>query len=61
MKIKNIQLLKIKDFNFQNFIVFPILVKNKEKLNDFLSRGVELKYIVYHDCVNIFIKISNQY
>ena len=57
MKIKNIQLLKIKDFNFQNFMDFPILVKNKEKLNDFLlSRGVELKYIVYHDCVNIFYK-----
>ena len=30
IKIKNIQLLKIKDFIFQNFMDFPMLVKNKE-------------------------------
>jgi len=57
LKIKNVKLFEIKDFNFQNFIDFPILVKNKEKLNNYLlSKGIETKYIYYQDCAKIFAK-----
>ena len=37
-KIKHVQLLPIKDFNFQNFIDFPIIVKDKINLNKFLLK-----------------------
>lgn len=54
-KINGVKLLKIEDFNFQNFIDFPILVENKEKLNRYLlAHGVETKQIYYHDCAKIF-------
>ena len=57
LKIKNVKLLKVEDTNFQNFMDYPILVKNKENLNNYLlSRGIETKQIFYHDCANIFLK-----
>ena len=57
LRIKNVKLFEIKDFNFQNFIDFPILVKNKENLNNYLlSKGIETKYIYYQDCAKIFAK-----
>ena len=54
---KNIKLIKIKDFNYQNYIDYPILVKNKKKLNSFLlKKGFELRYIYYKNCELIFKK-----
>lgn len=56
-KIKNdsLNLIKIKDFNYQNFLDFPILIKEKEKLNLFLfNKGIETKLIHYKNCENIF-------
>ena len=54
--LKNINLIKIKDFNYQNFIDFPILVKNKKKLNDYLLKdGIEIRYLYYQNCEKIFI------
>ena len=36
MKLKQVDLLNIQDLNYQNFLDFPILVKNKVQLNEFL-------------------------
>ncbi len=55
IKNKNFQCLKINDFNYQNFLDFPILVKNKKKFNIYLlNNGIETKYIHYKDCEKIF-------
>ena len=35
-KINEVKLINISDFNYQNFIDFPLLVKNRNKLNKFL-------------------------
>lgn len=52
---KNIQLLPIKDYNYQNFLEFPILVENKSKLNNYLlNNKIETKYINYKNCEKIF-------
>ena len=54
---KNIKLFKFKDFNYQNLIDYPILVKNKKKLNSYLlRRGFEVRYIYYKNCEAIFRK-----
>lgn len=53
--IKKIKLLPIRDFNFQNFIDFPILAKDKDKLNKFLlTHGIETRIIYYRNCNKIF-------
>ena len=55
IKNKNLKIIKIKDFNYQNFIDFPIIIKNKKKLNKFLLRhGIETRFIYYRDCERIF-------
>tara|TARA_B100001057_G_C22729509_1_gene903167 strand:- start:562 stop:1275 length:714 start_codon:yes stop_codon:yes gene_type:complete len=55
IKNKNFKTIKIKDFNYQNFIDFPIIIKNKEKLNKFLLKhGIETRFIYYRDCERIF-------
>ena len=55
LKINGVKLLKIEDFNFQNFMDFPILVTNKEKLNNYLLlNNIETKYLFYHNCAKIF-------
>ncbi len=57
LRIKDVRVMTIKDFNFQNYMDFPILVKNKDKLNNYLlSNEIETKYFFYHDCVKIFSK-----
>ena len=54
-KIKEISLIKIADFNYQNFIDFPILVKNRSKLNNFLLKnGIETRLYYYKNCEKIF-------
>ncbi len=60
LKIKNLKLLTIEDFNFQNYMDFPILVKNKDKLNNYLlSNNIETKYLFYHNCAEIFENKNN--
>ncbi len=57
LKNKNIKLIDIRSFNYQNFIDFPLLVNNKQSLNDFLlDNGIEVRYIYYRDCERIFKK-----
>ena len=52
LKNKNIKLIDIRNFNYQNFIDFPLLVNNKQNLNDFiLDNGIEVRYIYYRDCL----------
>ena len=53
--IKQITLLNISDFNYQNFIDFPILVKDRKKLNNFLlDNGIESRLYYYRNCEKIF-------
>ncbi len=55
IKNKNFRVIKIEDFNYQNFIDFPIMIKNKDKFNKFLlNNGIEARYIYYRDCERIF-------
>ena len=55
-----INLIKIVNFNYQNFIDFPILVKEREKLNKFLlKKGIEIRFIYYKNCEKIFSKKTN--
>ena len=43
--------LIIFDKNFQNYLDFPILVKNKELLNKYLlNNGIEVRYKHYYNC-----------
>ena len=61
LNIKQVKIIPIKDFNFQNFIDFPILVKDKEKLNKFLlTKGIELRSIYYINCSKLF-KTKNKF
>ena len=54
-KIKDVKLLDIRDFNYQNFVDFPILVKNRERLNKFLlNKGIETRLYYYKNCGKIF-------
>ena len=55
LKIKEVKLFAIDNYDFQNFMDFPIIVEKKDKLNDYLLlNGIETKYIFYHDCAKIF-------
>ena len=57
IKNKNFTLLKISNFNFQNYLDFPIITKDKDRLNKYLlDQGIETKYINYMDCEKIFLK-----
>ncbi len=56
-KIKNrkFELIKITDQNYQNFLDFPILVKNKKSLNDYLlKKGIEVRFKHYYNCQKLF-------
>lgn len=54
-KIDGIELIKYEDKDFQNFNDFPIIVKKKNSLVNFLfSKGIETKTIQYVDCQKIF-------
>ncbi len=61
LKIKQVKTLPIENYNFQNFMDFPIIVENKEKLNNYLlNNGIETKFIFYQDCVKIFTPSSKK-
>ncbi len=60
LKSKHLKLFKLKDFNYQNFIDFPVLVDNRDKLNKYLlNHGIESRVFYYNNCERIFVnKIS---
>ena len=58
-KLKNnyINTIKLSDLNYQNFTDYPILVKEKNKLNNFLlNKGIETRFFHYKNCEKIFSK-----
>ena len=60
-KIDGILLLKYVDANFQNFNDFPIVVKKKNELVNFLFlKGIETKTVQYVDCQKIFKSANNE-
>lgn len=55
LDLKEITLFKIKDFNFQNYLDFPVLFVNKEKLyKHLLKKGFDTKKVHYFDCAKVF-------
>ena len=49
------------DANFQNFNDFPIVVKKKNELVNFLFlKGIETKTVQYVDCQKIFKSAINE-
>jgi len=53
--IPEIKLFCIKDFNFQNYLDFPIVVKDKKKLINFLlNKKIDTRVIHYKSCAKIF-------
>ncbi len=64
---KNIKMIKnnlykinIIDKNFQNFLDFPLLVKNKKSLNKYLLKnGIEVRYKHYYNCEKLFNNNKN--
>lgn len=59
-KFKNSQYVKtipMTNFNFQNFLDFPIIVKDKKKLTKHLfDRGLEVREYFYENCENLINK-----
>jgi dTDP-4-amino-4,6-dideoxygalactose transaminase len=54
-KIPEINLFRINDFNFQNYLDFPIVVKDKKKLINFLlNKKIDTRVIHYKNCAKIF-------
>ncbi len=54
-KIKNLEIIKIKNKTFQNFNEYPIIINDKNKLKNYLfDKGIETKMIQYIDCQKIF-------
>ena len=54
--IKDIKILNISDPYFQNFLEFPIVVKNKEKLAEYLfDNGIETKSFYYKNCEELIL------
>lgn len=52
---KNIYIFPVKDFNFQNYLEFPVLFKKKEKIHKYLmNKGFDLKKIHYFNCSKEF-------
>ena len=58
---KYVQILKINDFNYQNFLDYPILVKNKDDLVNFLlNRGLETRIHFYSNCEDVRDLVNNK-
>ena len=55
LKTKYVFLIKTSDKNYQNFLDFPLLVKNKDKLHKYLlDRGIEVRLKHYYNCARMF-------
>ena len=45
---EHIKIIKIKDFNYQNFLDYPIITKKRDDLVKFLlSKGLETRFHFY--------------
>ena len=56
-KLKKIKLLPKTDFNFQNFLDYPILVDNKDKFVNFMfEKNIELRKFHYFNCEKLFTR-----
>ncbi len=54
INLKYFYIFKIDDFNFQNFLEFPILFTRKDKLHKYLlKKGFDLKKIHYFNCSSV--------
>ena len=57
IKHKDLSLINVIDKNYQNFLDFPILVRNKTLLNKFLlNKGIEVRFKHYYNCEKLFNK-----
>ena len=55
IKNKKFELIRFTDQNYQNFLDFPILVKNKKSLNNYLlKKGIEVRFKHYYNCQKLF-------
>tara|TARA_B100000941_G_scaffold135760_1_gene96292 strand:- start:58 stop:522 length:465 start_codon:yes stop_codon:yes gene_type:complete len=55
IKSDQIHLFEIDDFNFQNFLDFPVLFNYREKLHLHLfKKGFDTKIVHYFDCSKLF-------
>lgn len=53
----NLLTINTSDKTYQNFLDFPLLVKNKKSLNNFLlNHGVEVRYKHYYNCEKLLKK-----
>ena len=54
---KNIRLINVDDFDFQNFIDFPILVKRRDEMHKYLLKNsIDTRLYYYRNCEYIFEK-----
>ena len=52
-----VKIIPISNFNFQNFLDFPIIVGNKKKLTKYLfDKGLEVREYFYENCENLINK-----
>ena len=52
---KYIHVFSLKDLNFQNYLEFPVLLKNKVKISKYLmKKGFDLKKVHYFNCSKTF-------
>lgn len=57
---ENLKLIKINDENFQNFLDFPIITKNKKKIVEYLlNNGLEVRTHFYSNCEFLIDQRSN--
>ena len=55
LNLKKITLFKIKDYNFQNYLDFPVMFKNRDKLYTYLlKKGFDTKKVHYFNCAKSF-------
>ena len=55
--LKTISILPIEDFNYQNFLEFPLLVKNKNELMKYLlANDIDCRFYYYLNCSKFFKK-----
>ena len=56
-----VKTIEVKDFNYQNFLDYPIIVKNKNDLVNFLlKRGLETRIHFYSNCENNIKNFKNK-
>lgn len=56
-KLKKIRLISINDYNFQNFLDYPLLVDDKNKfINYMFKNNIEVRKFYYFNCERFFKK-----